>query len=318
MNSPSRTRKATGDRYVERVNLVLRFIHNNLDRPIDLTEIAQASSFSIYHFHRIFLAMVGETVNDYVGRKRLERAANLLIFKKELSITEIAVASGFSSSANFAKSFKLYFGVSPSQIRKPVGTENSKTGKIFSKYGKAFNPNDLYPQVVANRATHNPGQFEEIPMNVNVVEVQEQVACALASPAGYESASLFKTWDKLIAWARNNGIKDEKQKRFAFCHDNPAITPIEKCRYEAMVVVHPDVRIVEPFFKVIIPAGKYAVATYQGTPEGTSNFHMSLYSNWLPNSGFEPDDLPLMEHYLNDVRKDGYVEMQVYIKLKAS
>ncbi|MCF7967384.1 MAG: AraC family transcriptional regulator [Methylobacter tundripaludum] len=316
MSSLSIKRKDTGNRYVERVNLALRFIHENLDSPIDLKEIAKASSFSIYHFHRIFLALVGETVNDYVGRKRLERAANLLIFRKELSITEIAVVTGFSSSANFAKSFKLYFGVSPSQIRKPVSTENSKIGKLFSKYGKAFNLKDIYPQIVTNGVINNPGQFEEIPMNVKIVEVKEQVACALSSPSGYESASLFKTWDKLIAWACSYGIEDEKQERFAFCHDNPAITPIEKCRYIAAVVVSPDARIVEPFSKVIIPSGKYAVAHYKGTPEGTSNFHMSLYSNWFPHSGFEPDGLPLMEHYLNDVRKDGYVEMEVYIKLK--
>lgn len=316
MSNLSLMRKATGNRYIERVNLALRFIHENLDRPIDLKEIAEASSFSIYHFHRIFLALVGETVNAYVGRKRLERAANLLIFKKELSITEIAVATGFSSSANFAKSFKLYFGVSPSQIRKPISTENSKIGKLFSKHGKAFNIKDIYPYIVADGVTNNLGQFEEIHMNVKIVEVREKVTCALASPAGYESASLFKTWDKLIAWARNNGIEDEKQERFAFCHDNPTITPIEKCRYEAVIVVSSETRIVEPFFKVVIPAGKYAVAHYKGAPEGTTNFHMSLYSNWFPNSGFEPDGFPLMEHYLNDVRKDGYVEMEAYIKLK--
>lgn len=305
-------KKATDNRYIERVNLALRFIQKNLDRPIGLKEIAAASSFSSYHFHRIFLATVGETVNDYVGRRRLERAANLLFLKKELSITEIAIASGFSSSANFAKAFKLYFGVSPSQIRKPINTENSKIGKIFSKYGKAFNPNDLYPQV----ATNGSKQSEKIPMNVNVVDIEEQVVCALASPGGYESASLFKTWDKLIAWARNNGIEDEKQKRFAFCHDNPAITPVEKCRYEAMVVVNPDTRIVEPFFKAIIPAGKYAVTHYKDAPEGTNDFYMSLYASWFPHNGFEPDDLPLLEQYLNDVRKDGYVEMEAYIKLK--
>lgn len=316
MNNLSLIRKATGSRYVERVNLALHFIHENLDRPIDLKEIAEASNFSIYHFHRIFLALVGETVNDYVGRKRLERAANLLIFKRELSITEIAVITGFSSSANFAKSFKLYFGVSPSRTRKPVSAEDSKIGKIFSKHGKAFNPTELYPQIVANGVTSNPRQFEEISMNVKVMEVKDQVACTLASPAGYESESLFKTWDKLIAWAHNYGIADEKQRRFALCHDNPAITPIEKCRYEAAIVVGPDARIVEPFTKVVIPSGKYAVAHYKGAPEETSNFHMSLYSNWLPNSGFEPGDWPLMERYLNDVRKDGYVEMEVYVKLK--
>jgi AraC family transcriptional regulator len=80
---------------------------------------------------------------------------------------------------------------------------------------------------------------------------------------------LLKTWDKLIAWARSYGIEDLKQRRFALCHDNPAITPTEKCKYEAAVVVSPDARIVEPFFKVVIPPGQYAVAHYKGAPEGT-------------------------------------------------
>lgn len=260
---------------------------------------------------------MGETINDYVGRKRLERAANLLIFRRELSITEIAVVTGFSSGANFAKAFKLYFGVSPSQIRKPASIENSKIGKIFSKYGKALDPSDLYPLVVANEANNNTDPFEDIGMNVKVAQIEEQVACALASPAGYEAASLLGTWDRLIAWARSNGIEDDKQKRFALCYDNPAITPIEKCRYEASIVVGPNMDVGGPFFKLVIPGGKYAVAHFKGAPDETTQFHISLYSNWLPNSGFEPDDFPLMEHYLNDARKDGYVEMDVYIKLKS-
>ena len=307
----------TKTRYVERINHALRFIEANLDRSIGLKEIAEASSFSIYHFHRIFLALVGETVNDFVSRKRLERAANLLIIKRNLSITEIAAVAGFSSSANFAKSFKLYFGVSPSQIRKPESAENSKIGKIYSKYGKAFNPSDLYPSIVVKEVSDNTGKFEDIWMNVKVTELKEQLACALASTSGYEAESLFKTWDRLIAWARSNGISDDKQQRFALCYDNSAITPTQKCRYEASIVVGPDVNIAGPFFKLVIPAGKYAVAHFKGAPEETTKFHMSLYSNWLPDSGFEPDDYPLMERYLNDVRKDGYVEMEAYIKLKS-
>jgi len=317
MKSLSPRRKNTENRYIERINHALRFIEANLGRSIGLKEIAETSSFSIYHFHRIFLALMGETVNDYVNRKRLERAANLLIIKRELSITEVAVVTGFSSSANFAKSFKLYFGFTPSQLRKPESAENSKIGKIFSKYGKAINPSDLYPSSVVNEANDITGVFEDIGMNVKVAELNEQVACALASPSGYEAESLFKTWDRLIAWARSNGIADDKQQRFALCYDNPAITPAEKCRYEASIVAGPNVNIAGPFFKLVMPAGKYVVAHFKGAPDATTEFHISLYSNWLPNSGFEPDDYPLMERYLNDVRKDGYVEMEVYIKLKS-
>lgn len=315
MNNALPKRRSTENRYIDRISLALHFIQANLGRPISLKEVADISRFSIFHFHRIFHALTGETVNEYINRKRLERAANLLIFKRNLSITEIAVDTGFSSSANFAKSFKLYFGISPSEIRKPVTTENSKIGKIYSKYGKVFNPNDLYPPVVAYTAIHNR-DLEDIDMNVKVLELNEQVACALKSPTGYETASLFKTWDRLIDWATYNGLEPAKQKRFALCYDNPAITPLDKCRYEAAIHVTPEISVTTPFFKRVIPAGKYAVAYFKGEPEETTKFHISLYSTWLPNSGFEPDDFPLMEHYVNDSRKDGYVEMEVFIKLK--
>lgn len=270
----------------------------------------------MFHFHRIFLAMVGETVNDYVGRRRLERAANLLAIKRELSVTEVAMATGFSSSANFAKAFKLHFGVSPSQVRKPAAAQKGKAGKLFSKYGKVFDSVHLYPPVVANRANESTNSFEDIGMNVKVEQFEEQVACALASPKGYEAASVFETWERLVAWARSHGIADEKQRRFALCYDNPAFTPIEKCRYLASIVAGPLASVVRPFVRQILPAGKYAVAYFKGRPDQTTRFHMSLYTDWLPKSGFEPDDFPLMEHYLNDVRKDGYVEMEVCIKLK--
>ena len=88
---------------------------------------------------------MNETVNDYVARRRLERAINMLAFKTDITITDIAMINGFSSSANFAKAVKAYFGFTPSEIRRPGRTKDSKIGKILSKYGKDFNPGDLYP-----------------------------------------------------------------------------------------------------------------------------------------------------------------------------
>jgi AraC family transcriptional regulator len=74
-----------------------------------------------------------------------------------------------------------------------------------------------------------------------------------------------------------------------------------------------------PFKKSGIPAGEYAVMAYEGEPKGSSEAIMSLYSEWLPMSGFESDHFPLMEYYLNhDVsRQDGFVKMEIFIKLRA-
>jgi len=301
--------------YKIRIDRVIQYIENNLDNKLSLCETSNVSHFSEYHFHRIFKAIVGETVNDYIVRKRLERAINMLIFKPSISITNVVLENGFSSSANFSKAIKNYYGFSPSEIRNPEKAKDSKIGKIFSKYGKYFNPTDLYPNRITNKVSDKTC-LEDTNMKVAIREIESQRVCTLSSARGYESEAIFEAWDKLNGWAVSNGIKTGDQQRFAFCADNPTITPLDKCRYKASVVINDSIQVNSPFAVSEIPKGKYAVLYFKGSPEETIKAQLSIYSDWLPNSGFEPDAFPMLEHYLNDARNDGYVEMEIYVKLK--
>lgn len=301
--------------YKRRIDKVIQYIEENLDNKISLTEVAKVSDFSVYHFHRIFKGIVGETINDYIVRRRLERAVNLLIFKTDLTITQVALDNGFSSSANFSKAIKLHFGFSPSEIRNPEKVKDSKIGKIYSKYGKAFHPSDLYPDRITNEVMNKPNS-EDIEMNIEVRELDSQGVCTLASQRGYEPKAIYEAWDKLIDWASNNGIKQDEQKRFAFAFDNPTVTPVDKCRYTASIVIGENIQVKPPFSLSEIPKGKYAVLYFKGRPEEAIEAQLSIYSYWLPNSGFEPDNFPMLERYLNDARIDGYVEMEIHVKLK--
>ena len=302
--------------YFRRIKLALEFIHDNLDQSIRLDDVAGASYFSAYHFHRIFHALVGETVNDYISRKRMEKAAYRLIGNPELSITEVSGLGGFSSSANFSKAFKLYFGVSPSELRKPGSIKNSKIGKIYRKYGKAFNPSDLYSQFYTSITVFESEKLKEMLMQVKVKEIKEKPIAYLTTPKGYELESIYETWDKIISWAKLNQINSEKEHRFAICHDNPAITPEDKCRYDASIEVSTGVHVSSPFQQTVIPGGKYAIAYYNDEGEKINNFMTELCSQWFPESGYEPDNYPPIFNYLNDDREDDIVEMDVYIKLK--
>ncbi len=302
--------------YIRRINKTIEYISQNIDKNICLEDAAKISHFSPFHFHRIFHSIVGDTLNEYISRKKMEKAANILVCKPELNITEVAEMGGFSSSANFSKAFKLYFGISPSQIRNPKADNNSKIGKIYSKYGKEFNASNLYSQFVTNSAVFDSDKLEELLMNVKVEDIEEKLISFLTAPKGYDLDSIFETWDTMIKWAKSKGINDQENKRFAICHDNPMITPSDKCRYDASIEVNSEVNITSPFSKSIIPSGKYAIAYYKGEDNKVSNFYMELYSNWLPNSGFEPDNFPPVAHYLNDSRQDGFMEMEVYIKVK--
>ncbi len=301
--------------YQMRIDRVLQYIEDNLSNNISLAEVANVSHFSAYHFHRIFTGIVGETVNNFIVRRRLECAVNLLIFRSELPVTEVALSCGFSSSANFSKAVKLHFGFSPSEIRDPGKIKSSKIGKISSKYGKDFNPSDLYPNRITSELM-NTDKYRNANMNVEVRNLDSQRVVTLASERGYEVEAIYQTWDKLIDWACGNGIPKEEQQRFAFAFDNPVVTPVDKCRYTASIAIPENKHVKFPFSTSEIPKGKYAVLHYKGSPEEAIKAQLGIYTDWLPDSGFEPDNFPMLEQYLNDARVDGFIEMNIHVKLK--
>ena len=59
--------------YIKRINKAIAFIDAHLDQPIDLQALANVANFSAFHFHRIFSGITGETPNQYLKRRRLEK-----------------------------------------------------------------------------------------------------------------------------------------------------------------------------------------------------------------------------------------------------
>lgn len=297
----------TRQRYNERVLKAVKFIHTNLECPLDLNTIADVANFSPYHFHRIFNAVIGETLNEYIRRKRLEMAVYRLVGARDMSITDIALSCGFSSSSNFSKAFSAYFACSPSAVRSPEKfEEHSKIGELKRKHGKDFDPRKLYPELINKQ--------QETNMDVQIIEMKEKRISFLTSDKGYDTQTIYSMWDKLCGWAANNKLMNADA--YGLCYDDPNITPTQKCRYEAALTVDEKTVIASPFKESVIPAGKYAMAYYRGPQDPEGKFHTRIYKEWFPQSGFEPDDFPLIERYLNDDREDDYCEMQIMIKIK--
>ena len=120
----------------QRVHNAITYVTQNLANPLTVAEVADTVHLSEFHFHRVFKSITNEPFNQYVRRKRLERAFHVISHPLPPSISEVAACCGFSSSANFAKAFKSYFGFSASQHLKGQKSQDSKNGKLFSKYGK--------------------------------------------------------------------------------------------------------------------------------------------------------------------------------------
>ena len=81
--------------YNQRLNLVLNHIHNHVSGDLSLAVLADVAGFSPYHFHRIFETLVGENLNNFVVRKRLDWAAALLKASPHTSLTQVAFDCGF-------------------------------------------------------------------------------------------------------------------------------------------------------------------------------------------------------------------------------
>lgn len=94
-----------------------RFISDNFDKKITLSDIASHSGLSSSHLHKVFKELYGISPNDFLIMKRIAFAKSLLL-NNLISIDEVAVKCGFSSRAYFDVTFKKITGITPANFRK--------------------------------------------------------------------------------------------------------------------------------------------------------------------------------------------------------
>jgi AraC-like DNA-binding protein/mannose-6-phosphate isomerase-like protein (cupin superfamily) len=97
--------------------LAVRFIHDNLSRPLSLAEIAAQVYVSPRHLARLFQHWTGVTPTHYVTHARMDRAQNL-IRHSSLPIKEVAIAVGYPDVHHFTRVFTLRFGCPPAKLRR--------------------------------------------------------------------------------------------------------------------------------------------------------------------------------------------------------
>ncbi|HWF14756.1 MAG TPA: AraC family transcriptional regulator [Acidimicrobiales bacterium] len=99
----------------------LRSARDLMDRrfadPLDLDQMASEAGFSKFHFARTFKDAYGETPANYLTRRRVERAKDLLR-SANLTVTEVCMLVGFSSLGSFSSRFSELVGMSPSAFQR--------------------------------------------------------------------------------------------------------------------------------------------------------------------------------------------------------
>lgn len=112
-----------------RLAQVLKYLRCNCTQPIDLDELARRYGYSARNLRRVFREATATTPHDYLVKLRLCRAIRALR-SSDASITDVALASGFSDGNYFSYAFRKLTGVSPSRYRREVEAVRAKTNRV--------------------------------------------------------------------------------------------------------------------------------------------------------------------------------------------
>lgn len=312
-------------RYEARINRVIDFIASDPTRDFTLDDLAGAAPFSRFHFHRIFATTMGETVQAFIRRLRLEKAVNLLVFTPSMRITDVSLECGFSSSQNFARAFKERYGLSPGDYRRLHGLvavrkqpDTSGAERVGREEGRENgNGGNVHPAAAgypvdmpdgASRVPSYPPYVRLEPDTARSdamdVEVKELPACRVAylrhiGPYGHEG--IGPVWNRLMQWAGRKGLLKPGVSGFGVSWDNPEVTPADRCRYDACIEIGDDldpVALAEEGVSVqTLPGGMYGEYRTSVDSEGFYKAWCDMFGQWLPSSGWQCDERPCFEMY---------------------
>lgn len=277
--------------YVKRMHKVLSHIDDHLDQHIDLGLLAKVANFSPFHFHRIFAAWMGQTLGDYVRRRRLELAAMRMASQPRLSVLDVATSVGFGSSEAFSRAFKARFGASPTSWK------NQHCNKILENSNLDHtdrNLNQALSEPIAKNG-HTLNTKSEKLMNIKIKNRNPAKVAYLRHHGSYGEPLLLFWTETVYPWLKENDLLESP--RYGISHDDPSITSPEKCRYDACVEIPENYIASGNAQSTSIPGGKYAVMHFEEELANIGEAWAAILRDWLPSSGFQLDSRPCFEHY---------------------
>ncbi|WP_029192410.1 AraC family transcriptional regulator [Paenibacillus harenae] len=282
-----------------RIQHAIAFIERRLQEPLNLTDIASEAGFSMYHFQRLFHAISGFTVQEYIRKRRLAEAAAELRETND-TVLRIAVSWQYGSQEAFTRAFAGYFGVTPAKYRKLQMSPMCQPRIDLADYGanirgglNMYKPETIemaaikiigynYRTNLSNESYFDeiPGFYEHFGRNEYFMRIPNKARPAFAYGIGHDY--------------KDNGefsylIGEEVT---AFAETEPGFSCFE------------------------IPAGKYAAFKVNSAPELGQNTWKYIYGTWLPNSNYERREGPDFE--VTDVMNSSAdkVNMTVYIPIR--
>lgn len=264
--------------WIERLNETITYMEEHLTEEIDYAKLGQIAGCSTYHFQRMFHYMAGVTLSEYIRRRRMSLAAADLQGGEE-KIIDIALKYGYQSPTAFNRAFQSVHGLAPSAVREEGVTVKSfppLTFKITIKGAEEMNyrieKKDAFRIVgvscpmereIEKNFETVPGMWMEASMNGTVARLAGMMEGTPTGILGVSACNEGEEWRYYIAVASQAPLDDGLEE-----------------------------------YKVA--AYTWAVFSGEGVcPQAIQELEQRIVTEWLPTSGYEYDNGPDMEVYLN-------------------
>ena len=281
----------------------LVYIDSNLDKKLSAEQIASQAYMSKFHFQRLFSELMGETLNQYVLHRRLERAAKILVTEKSMNIKTVATNSGFENHSYFSRAFKKHFNISPVDFRKCfdgdiMGQDAARPflKTISSKFKAIDVAVEDYPTLWCNHKRtvksnkRDKGSYDESWLKVKHAfdEIQRSHTSNLFGIGTYCDCASMTDPQRTTVPMLYGALYDERNED-AWSSD-----------------------------WLEVEAGLWVVCTHYGDYEYKYQTRNKVIRSWLPDSGYELRNTMNFEVFLNcpAPEKPDNLVMQMYIPIK--
>ncbi|MBP6927064.1 MAG: AraC family transcriptional regulator [Caldisericales bacterium] len=283
--------------YIDKIQGAINFMEARLKEKVGLGDVAKEAGFSSFHFHRIFLANVGETVTEYLRKRRLSEAARELM-ETDHRILDIAVDYQFESQQAFTRAFKRMFFVPPGRCRREKPPVHLFYRRRLDREGLRF----LRGGVVG--------------MEPKIVELGEIKAVGIRYYGDNKNGEIKQVWDKFNKDMCCMKNVSKPGIALGICSMVEGGDP-GKFEYVCSMKVDNASEIPEGMVARVLPPHKYLVFTHKGKLDNLGETYNHIYQNWIPKSGHEIDssfDFELYDDRFSYGKDES--EFDIYIPIK--
>ena len=239
--------------WMENLQAALDYIEEHLTDELRTEEIAARAYVSSFHFQRIFSALCGVPVGEYIRRRRLTLAAQELS-RGDVKVIDAALKYGYDSPDSFSRAFMRFHGASPSAARE-----------------KGVRLNAFAPLKI--RVVLEGGSMLEYKIVEKAAFTVMGVSRRIKGETAYQDIPAF--WEEHM----NGPMAGKVRGMFGLCLDNEP----DSFEYMAADGYLPWLDVPEGCVTHTVPAGTWAVFPCRGKlPESLQSVNTRIWKEWMP------------------------------------